>query len=35
MMLPDYVDKIHALNVDHVTITINMIDPVVGAKIYP
>ena len=35
LMLPDYVDRIHALNIDHVTITINMIDPVVGAKIYP
>ena len=35
LMLPDYVDTIHALNIDHVTITINMIDPVVGAKIHP
>jgi len=35
LMLPDYVDRIQALNVDHVTITINMIDPVVGAQIYP
>jgi nitrogen fixation protein NifB len=35
LMLPDYVDRIQALHVDHVTITINMIDPVVGAKIYP
>ena len=35
LMLPDYVDQIQALNVDHVTITINMIDPEVGAKIYP
>jgi nitrogen fixation protein NifB len=35
LMLPDYVDRIQALNIDHVTITINMIDPVVGAQIYP
>jgi nitrogen fixation protein NifB len=35
LMLPDYVDRIVALNIDHVTITINMIDPNVGAKIYP
>jgi nitrogen fixation protein NifB len=34
-MLPDYVDRIKQLNVDHVTITINMIDPEIGAKIYP
>jgi len=34
-MLPDYVDRIAAMNIDHVTITINMIDPHVGAKIYP
>jgi nitrogen fixation protein NifB len=35
LMLPDYVDRIQALNIDHVTITINMIDPETGAKIYP
>ena len=35
LMLPDYVDRIKDLNVDHVTITINMVDPEVGAKIYP
>jgi nitrogen fixation protein NifB len=35
LMLPDYVDRIVALNIDHVTITINMVDPAVGAKIYP
>ncbi len=35
LMLPDYVDRIKALNVDHVTITINMVDPEIGAKIYP
>jgi nitrogen fixation protein NifB len=35
LMLPDYVDTIQSLKIDHVTITINMIDPEVGAKIYP
>ena len=35
LMLPDYVDRIQALEIDHVTITINMIDPEIGAKIYP
>ena len=35
LMLPDHVDRIAALNIDHVTITINMVDPNVGAKIYP
>ncbi|QZZ18658.1 nitrogenase cofactor biosynthesis protein NifB [Leptothermofonsia sichuanensis E412] len=35
LMLPDYVDRIKALNVDHVTITINMVDPEIGTKIYP
>jgi nitrogen fixation protein NifB len=35
LMLPDFVDKIAAMNIDHVTITINMVDPHVGAKIYP
>lgn len=35
LMLPDHVDRIKQLNVDHVTITINMVDPEVGAKIYP
>src|ERR1035441_8698466 len=35
LMLPDYADRIKALNIDHVTITINMIDPEIGAKIYP
>jgi nitrogen fixation protein NifB len=35
LMLPDHVDWIAALNIDHVTITINMVDPNVGAKIYP
>ena len=35
LALPDHIDEIVALNVDHVTITINCVDPVVGAKIYP
>ena len=35
LALPDYVDVIKDLNIDHVTITINMIDPDVGALIYP
>nr|AFM92575.1 nitrogenase cofactor biosynthesis protein NifB [Acaryochloris sp. HICR111A] len=35
LMLPDHVDRIKQLNVDHVTITINMVDPSVGEKIYP
>lgn len=35
LMLPDHVDRIKKLNVDHVTITINMVDPSVGEKIYP
>ncbi len=35
LALPDYVDTIKRFNVDHVTITINMIDPEVGAEIYP
>jgi nitrogen fixation protein NifB len=35
LMLPEYVDQIAATNVDHVTITINCLDPDVGAKIYP
>jgi nitrogen fixation protein NifB len=35
LALPDQVDEICKYNVDHVTITINMVDPAVGAKIYP
>jgi nitrogen fixation protein NifB len=35
LMLPDYVERIKQLNVDHVTITINMVDPAIGEKIYP
>lgn len=35
LMLPEYVDRIKQLNIDHVTMTINMVDPEIGAKIYP
>jgi nitrogen fixation protein NifB len=35
LALPDHVDEICQYNIDHVTITINMVDPDVGAKIYP
>jgi nitrogen fixation protein NifB len=35
LMLPDQIDRIVALKIDHVTITINMIDPEIGARIYP
>ncbi len=35
LTLPDHVDTIAGYNVDHVTITINMVDPEIGAKIYP
>ncbi|MGE4527482.1 MAG: nitrogenase cofactor biosynthesis protein NifB [Rhodospirillaceae bacterium] len=34
LMLPRYVDEIAALGVDHVTITINAVDPHIAAKIY-
>jgi nitrogen fixation protein NifB len=35
LALLDHVDDIVDMNIDHVTITINMIDPAIGAKIYP
>ncbi|NES95338.1 MAG: nitrogenase cofactor biosynthesis protein NifB [Desertifilum sp. SIO1I2] len=35
LMLPEYVDRIKQLNIDHVTITINMVDPEIGTQIYP
>jgi nitrogen fixation protein NifB len=35
LALPDHVDEIVRRGVDHVTITINMVDPDVGARIYP
>ena len=33
--LPRYVDEIARHNIDHVTITINCLDPKIGARIYP
>ncbi len=35
LALPDHVDELAEMNVDHVTITINMVDPEIGTKIYP
>lgn len=35
LALPDHIDTIKSFNVDHVTITINMVDPEVGEGIYP
>ena len=35
LALPDHVETIKSFNVDHVTITINMVDPEVGRGIYP
>ncbi|MDD3764701.1 MAG: nitrogenase cofactor biosynthesis protein NifB [Nevskiales bacterium] len=35
LALPDMVDEIARYNIDHVTITINMVDPEIGEKIYP
>ena len=35
LMLPDRIDELAEMNVDHVTITINMVDPEIGTKIYP
>ncbi|SBT04630.1 FeMo cofactor biosynthesis protein NifB [Candidatus Propionivibrio aalborgensis] len=35
LSLPQCVDEIARHNIDHVTITINCVDPEVGAKIYP
>ena len=35
LMLPEYIDRIKQLNIDHVTITINMVDPEIGTQIYP
>ena len=35
LTLPDHVDTIASYNVDHVTITINMVDPEIGQHIYP
>jgi nitrogen fixation protein NifB len=35
LALPDHIDELAAMKVDHVTITINMVDPAIGEKIYP
>ena len=35
LSLPEHVDELAKHNIDHVTITINCVDPDVGAKIYP
>ncbi|MFT8559277.1 MAG: nitrogenase cofactor biosynthesis protein NifB [Acetobacter sp.] len=35
LALPDHVDEIADMNIDHVTITINMVDPEIGVQIYP
>ena len=35
LALPDYVDELKKVGVEHLTITINCIDPQVGSKIYP
>ncbi|SEI44864.1 nitrogen fixation protein NifB [Azotobacter beijerinckii] len=35
LALPECVDELAKHNIDHVTITINCVDPKVGAKIYP
>ncbi|WP_408740900.1 nitrogenase cofactor biosynthesis protein NifB [Acetobacter sp. LMG 32666] len=35
LALPDHVDEIANMNIDHVTITINMVDPEIGVQIYP
>jgi len=35
LALPEHVDEIKDMNIDHVTMTINMVDPEIGTKIYP
>lgn len=35
LALPDCVDELARHNIDHVTITINCVDPEIGAQIYP
>ncbi|WP_084882821.1 nitrogenase cofactor biosynthesis protein NifB [Vibrio sp. qd031] len=35
LMLADYVEELRELGVDHLTITINCIDPTIGMQIYP
>jgi nitrogen fixation protein NifB len=35
LALPDHVEAIRALNISHVTVTLNAVDPDVAARIYP
>ncbi|MBI3180948.1 MAG: nitrogenase cofactor biosynthesis protein NifB [Myxococcales bacterium] len=35
LSLPEHVETLAALGVDHLTVTINMVDPAVGERIYP
>ncbi|MBI1205929.1 MAG: nitrogenase cofactor biosynthesis protein NifB [Azospirillum sp.] len=35
LALPDHVDRLKELDIDHLTITINMVDPEIGVQIYP
>jgi nitrogen fixation protein NifB len=35
LALPDHVDRLAGLGVRHVTVTVNMVDPAVGERIYP
>ncbi len=35
LSLPHYVDELHEVGVDHITVTINTVNPEIGAKIYP
>jgi nitrogen fixation protein NifB len=35
LALPDHVERLVALGVGHVTVTVNMVDPAVGEAIYP
>ena len=35
LALPEHIDELSKHNIEHVTITINCVDPDVGAKIYP
>jgi nitrogen fixation protein NifB len=35
LALEEHVDRLQALGVDHVTVTVNMVDPAVGERIYP
>jgi len=35
LALPDHIDRLAEHNIDHVTVTINMVDPEIGTAIYP